>query len=50
VRQRLLQPSDRGVGILRSAGSDVGKAAHHVIEQQAMGLISQPESFRTAPG
>jgi hypothetical protein len=50
VRLPLLQPRDGGVGVFRSAGSDVGQAAHHVIEQQATGLIGQPKQFHTALG
>jgi hypothetical protein len=32
VRQPLLQTGEGSIGVFRSAGSDVGKAAHRVIE------------------
>jgi hypothetical protein len=42
VRLPLLQPSDGSVGVLRSAGSDVGKSAHHATEQQARAASVSP--------
>jgi hypothetical protein len=48
VRQPLLQAGEGGIGVLCSAGSDVGKAAHHVIEQQATDRVGQPDEFRIA--
>ena len=43
----MLQAEDGSIGVLRSAGSDVGKAPDHVIEQQAMDRVGQPDDFRT---
>ena len=50
ARPPLLEPSDGYVGVVSSAGSDVGKAAYHVIKQQAARLIGQPQSFHKAWG
>jgi hypothetical protein len=44
----LLQPGEGGIGIFRSAGSDVGNAAQRVIEQHATGRVGQHDEFRTA--
>ena len=41
----MLQPGEGGIGVFRSAGSNVGKAAHHFIEQQAISRVGQPDEF-----
>ena len=48
VRQPTLQQGEGRIGVFRSAGSDFGKAAHRVIEQQSMGRVGQPDTFRAA--